>query len=65
MTTNDNVTYREVAGIMADPFIGHKAADRETSCAEWLFTLHHRVAPCHRHVVDDPLMHVRLMDSFT
>ncbi len=50
---------------MADPCFGHEAANREMSCTEWFITLHHSVAPCHRHVVDDPLVHVRLIDSFT
>ena len=37
------------------------AANREACGTEWLVTLHDRVAPCHRHVVHHPLLHVLLM----
>ena len=37
-------------------------ADRETGGAEWLVTLQDLVAPGDGHVVNDPLLHVPLVD---
>lgn len=58
-------THTKITGIVADSLFGHKTADGEVRGTEWLVTLHDSVAPCDRHVVYDPLMHVGLVDTLT
>ena len=55
-------TYREVAGIMALPSVGDIAAHRKAGSAIRLVALQNRIAPHDRHVVNNPLVHVGLMD---
>lgn len=50
---------------MFDSFWSDKAANREPCGAVGLVALHDGIAPGHRHVVDNPLVHVALVDAFT
>ena len=58
-------TNREGAGIMLNSFRSDEASNGEPCCAVRLVTLHDGVAPRHWHVVNHPLVHVVLMDTFT
>lgn len=55
-------TYREVTSVVLDSFRSDETANGEPCGAVGLIALHDRVAPCHWHVVDHPLVHVALMD---
>ncbi len=48
---------------MSDTLRGDVAAYGEASGAIGVLALHDTVAPCHRHVVNHPLLHVVLMDT--
>ena len=56
------VTHREIARIVSHTRLSHIAAHREPGGTIWVLTLQDGVAPCDWHVVDNPLLHVVLMD---
>ena len=58
-------SYREVAGIVLDPFRSDEATNGKPCGAIGLVTLHDGVAPGDWHVVNHPLVHVALMDPLT
>ena len=61
--TSRGGAYRQIAGIMPHAFRCDVAPHRESCGAVGLVTLHDAVTPGHWHVVNDPLLHVVLVDA--
>ena len=50
---------------MLDSFRSDEAPNGKPRGTVWLVTLHDGVAPGHWHVINHPLVHVALVDTFT
>ena len=48
---------------MALPLVCNKAAHRKAGSTKWFVTLQNGVAPCDGHVIDNPLVHVALVNA--
>ena len=57
------LTYREIAGIMALPAVCDETAHRKAGGAKRFVALQNRVAPCDGHVINHPLVHVALVNA--